>query len=599
MPKNTIRNIQAEDLYELQPPGGVRLSPDGELMVLSLPRVERKSEKKFANLWIAAASPAATGDTPRQFTFGDQRDTAPQWSPDGSWIAFLSNRGDPEKPPQLYRIPLAGGEARRLAELPGEIGDFAWSPDGKRIACTLRKFDPDRLERMNDEQKKKLGVVERRYERLFYKLDGYGYLPHERWHLWIVDVASGKARQVSDHAVFDEQQPAWSPDGKLLAFVSNRAPDPDAAPEMAQVWVMPAGGGEMRCVSGPALDCARPSFAPDGRRIAWYGSAGVEWYRNNDVWTGTLDGSQTPCNLTAAYDLHAAAGAISDINQPESQPPAWSPDGQRLYFAVSRHGSAPLVSVAADGSDLRSELDGAGTLNSYSFDRRHTRLGCCYVTLDEPGQAYVKDLPSGELRSVTTFNRALLKHVDLGQVTCHWIQGPDGNHLQGWILTPPGFDPAQRYPSVLQIHGGPLTQYGYAFMHEFYYLAAQGFVVSFCNPRGGRGYGEQHGAAIWGAWGTVDYADLMAWADYVASQPYIDPQRMGVCGGSYGGYMTAWIIGHTTRFKAAVAMRCVSNFVSMWGSSDMNWSFQQAVEAGAPFEDLHKHWDRSPMKYIG
>jgi len=224
-----------------------------------------------------------------------------------------------------------------------------------------------------------------------------------------------------------------------------------------------------------------------------------------------------------------------------------------------------------------------------------------YGKLDDPAQHHVRQLAGGQKtdRSLTRFNRDLLDGIDLGQVEETWIKGPDGNDLQGWIIKPPGFDPAKKYPSILEIHGGPLTQYGNFFFHEFYFLASQGYVVHFTNPRGGRGYGEAHAAAIWGRWGSVDYDDLMAWTDHVASQPYIDLARMGVTGGSYGGYMTVWIIGHTQRFKAAAAGRCVSNFVSMWGSSDSNWTFQQVVNDKAPFEDLPAYWDRSPIKYIG
>jgi dipeptidyl aminopeptidase/acylaminoacyl peptidase len=287
------------------------------------------------------------------------------------------------------------------------------------------------------------------------------------------------------------------------------------------------------------------------------------------------------------------------MSQPEMLPPTWTPDGQRLLYPVSLHGSAHLVSVSVNGDDLRTEIGAEQGLNAVTFSRDFTRAAYITATMQDPGQVMAQDWPGGAPRQLTHFNRDWLDQIDLGAMETHWIKGPDGNDLQGWILKPPGFDPAKKYPSILEIHGGPLTQYGFAFMHEFYYLAAQGFVVTFCNPRGGRGYGEQHAGAIWGCWGTKDYDDLMAWSDFVASQPYIDPDKMGVCGGSYGGYMTVWIIGHTPRFKAAVPMRCVSNFVSMWGSSDFNWVFQYTLEAGAPFQDLNKFWERSPIAYIG
>ncbi len=596
MPKSQKHRIVAEDLYRLQLLSSVRLSPDGRHAICSIQRVERKTEKKFANLWLVDVASGAA----RPFTYGDQKDVEPRWSPDGSQIAFLSNRGDADKPPQPYLIPFQGGEARPLATLPGEVGALEWSPDGKRLALSVRKFDPDQIERQNDEQKKKLGVIERHYDRLFYKYDGYGYLPHERWHIWTLDVQSGKTRQLTNHAVYDEQQPAWSPDGKWIALTSNRSADPDGTLDAEEIYLLPAGGGELRQLTAGGYGKSQPSFSPDGRWVAYYAQAQPnQGYRNTGIWLAPVDGSAPARNLLDGRDLHASAWTISDMTQPEQMPPTWSLDGRRVYFPVTQHGCSRLMSVQVDGGDLRAEIDGQGVVGSFSFDRAQTRLAYFYATLSDPGQVWVKDHPAGQPRRLTAFNRDWLDEIDLGTVEPHWIKGPDGNDLQGWIIKPPNFDPGQKYPSVLEIHGGPLTQYGFYFMHEFYYLAAQGFVVSFSNPRGGRGYGEAHAGAIWGQWGGVDYADLMAWADFVSSQPFIDPARMGVGGGSYGGYMTLWIIGHTQRFRAAVAMRVVSNFVSMWGSSDVNWSFQQELEAGAPFEDLQKYWEQSPIAYIG
>lgn len=193
----------------------------------------------------------------------------------------------------------------------------------------------------------------------------------------------------------------------------------------------------------------------------------------------------------------------------------------------------------------------------------------------------------------------MLQSLDLGEIEEVWFKGASGNDLQGWIFKPPDFDESKRYPSILEIHGGPRVQYGNFFMHEFYYLAAQGYIVYFCNPRGGRGYGEEHAKSIWNNWGTADYDDLMAWTNYVEKKPYIDKERMGVTGGSYGGYMTDWIIGHTDRFKAAVTQRSVSNLISMYGSSDFNWAFESEFGKESPWENMENYWRQSPIKYIG
>ena len=596
MPIRKKRKITPEDLYRFQLISDVRISPDGKHVVYTVQRVDRKTEKKYSNLWVVSTEKGEA----RQFTYGDQNDNHPRWSPDGSQIAFLSNRGDKEKPTQIFMMPVYGGEAHRLTQIEGEINEFAWSPDGKRLVCTVRKTDPEVLEREKDEQKKKLGVVNRHYDRVFYKLDGYGYLPKERSHIWTVDVRTGRGKQLTDHPTYDEQGPAWSPDGRWIAFTSNRSKDPDFNLDAIDLLVMSATGGELRTIPTPMGEKSMPSFSPDGRWIAYYGIEGEgQWYKNNSLWIVPFDGSSPPTNLTEKYDIHASPWTINDLGQPELMPPTWSKDSRSLYFPVTLHGSSILKSITPDGKNLQTVIGEEGVIGSFSFDKDQQRMAYFYGTMSDPCQVLIQERVTMKSRQLTRINQDLLNQIDMGEIETCWIIGPAGNDLQGWILKPPDFNPKVKYPSILEIHGGPLTQYGYFFMHEFYFLAAQGYVVHFCNPRGGRGYGEAHAKAIWGDWGNVDYADLMAWTDFLAQKHYIDTQRMGVTGGSYGGYMTVWIIGHTDRFKAAVTQRCVSNLTSMWGSSDYNWTFQKELEAGPPFTDLQKHWDMSPIKYIG
>jgi dipeptidyl aminopeptidase/acylaminoacyl peptidase len=596
MATRKLRKIIAEDLYQFNTVPEARIAPDGQNVVYTVQRVDRKTEKKYTNLWVA---PTKEG-VPHQFTTGDQRDGNGRFSPDGKLIAFLSDRSDKEKPAQIHLIAFAGGEASKLTQIEGEIGDINWSPDGKQILCTVLKKDADVLEREKDEQKKKLGVVARHYERLFYKLDGYGYLPHERKHIWTVDTRTGRAKQLTDDAVYDENYPSWSPDGKWIAFTSNRSATPDLTPERADLFVLPKEGGKFRKIEAPIGDKYLPAFSPDGSLIAYIGVEGEGLsYKNAGLWVVPADGSKPARNLTEKHDVHVDSSTINDMGSPETMPPIWSKDGKRLYFQTVLHGSTKLASISVDGDDLRDEIGEGGVVGSYSFDRAQEKLAYIYGRMDDPVQIFIRDKVSGKERQITQLNRRLLDRIDLGQVEEVWFKGPAGNDLQGWILKPPGFDPKKKYPSIMEIHGGPLTQYGKFFMHEFYYLAAHGYVVYFSNPRGGRGYGEEHAKGIYRDWGNVDYADLMAWGDYMEKKPYIDPKRMGVTGGSYGGYMTVWIIGHTQRFKAAVTQRCVSNFVSMWGSSDFNWTFQMELANKPPFEDLQNFWTHSPIAYIG
>jgi dipeptidyl aminopeptidase/acylaminoacyl peptidase len=393
--------------------------------------------------------------------------------------------------------------------------------------------------------------------------------------------------------------PSYSPDGKWVVFASNRSEDPDMNRDAWDVLVMPALGGEFRTIPTPMGNKSLPVFSPDGKWIAYYGTEGEkEWYRNQGLWIVPADGSHQAVNLTKKYDIHVSSSTISDFAQPEMMPPVWSTDGQRLYFQVARHGSTSLMSVDREGDDLKTHAGEGAVVSSFDLDRDQKRLMVLLATMTDPSQVYVEELPSG-LKPFTRVNQDFFKKIDLGEMEEHWIKGPGGSKIHGWILKPPGFDPSKKYPSILEIHGGPLTQYGSSFMHEFYFLAARGFVVHFSNPRGGQGYGEKHAKSIWGGWGGADYDDLMAWTDFVEKQPYIDPERMGVTGGSYGGYMTVWIIGHTDRFKAALTQRCVSNLVSLWGSSDMNWAFQELLNDKPPYEDLQKYWKHSPIAYIG
>ncbi len=593
------RTITAEDLYNFEIINGCEISADGKHVVFSVQRVDKKTEKKYSSIWIVSSR----GGGLKQFTYGDWVDSTPKWSPDGTQIAFLSNRKD-EKQSQLHIIPFDGGESRPLTDMKGNFGYFEWSPDSKSLVAEFTKKDKEELEREEDEQKKKLGLVDRRITRIFYKRNGLGFLAKERQHLWTIDVKSAKATQLTDSEVYDEWEPHWSPDGTEILFLSNRTEDPDLDPEVIDLFIIALENGDFRKIDSPLGEKFGASFSPDGKWIAYFGREGRgQWWKQNRVWVVPTDASTPARNLTGKYDFNIAGWTINDLNQIPIVPATWSNDGTLIYFHVARHGNTLLkaVSFANEESSVTDVIDDDGVVGEYKFDRNQDNLAFFHADMKSFGQIWVKNLRTGSLRKVTHFNENLLRNIDLGSPEEVWFQGTSGNDLQGWILKPPEFDAAKAYPSILEIHGGPIVQYGNLFMHEFYYLAAQGYVVFFCNPRGGDGYGEEHAKAIDNNWGSVDYEDVIAWTYYLAQQPYIDPHRMGVTGGSYGGFMTNWIIGHTDRFRAAITQRSVCNQISMWGSSDYNWLFQMELGEKPPWEDeesVQNYWRQSPIKYI-
>jgi dipeptidyl aminopeptidase/acylaminoacyl peptidase len=568
-----------EDVYELTGAADPRLHPDGKLVAFVVWRIDKETAEYRSAIWVAAADGSSA---PRQFTSGEKRDSSPRWSPDGSQLAFTSSRGE-GKTSQLYVITAEGGEARKLTDLKEDPSDLAWSPDGSRIAFCARVRDPAYEE--EDEKKRR----SRRFTRLNYKLDNVGWTGDRRQHVFVVPVDGSEEPKQLTEGDFEDSAPSWSPEGRRIAFVSARSEFWDL--ELASdVFVVDADGGEPRQLTESDGGCDAPVWSPDGSQIAFLYTPGtLDWPHHGQVALVSADGGGQRL-LTESLDRTCAP-------YPPIREPIW--DGGRILFGVEDWGNVHVHAVPADGSGPPEPiLQGERVING--FDLRNGTLLHTQTTPTAPAELY-----AGE-RRLTEVGKAFAESRELAEPERFAALSEDGTEVNAWIVRPPGFEAGKRYPALLNIHGGPFSQYTTAFFDEFQVYAAAGYVVLYSNPRGSSGYTEEWGRAIRGpsngqgpGWGTVDYQDLTAVVDTALQRfDFIDPDRLGILGGSYGGFMTTWIVGHTDRFKAAVSERAVNNLVSAYGSSDLFWAF--AGQFGSYlYEDFDAWVDRSPSRYAG
>ncbi|HET9232968.1 MAG TPA: S9 family peptidase, partial [Candidatus Eisenbacteria bacterium] len=555
--------LSAEDLFSIAFVGDPQLSPDGKHVAYCVKHGRLEENKYVINLHLVASG----GGEPRQLTYGDQNDTLPRWSPDGRTLAFVSNRHD--KKDQVHLLPADGGEARRLTDVDGCISDLAWSPDGDRLVFVMRPLSEEQRGRRDAEKK---GELAKRpafqvHTNIHYKEDGLGFLFDTHAHLHLVDVASGETRQLTDGNT-EDMQPVFSPDGKTIAFASNRLDNPQRNLDNIDICTVPVNGGSVRRVTpqyGPNL---APSFSPDGKLIAYAGTLcetkGEAFWRDLDLWVVPVSGGE-PKNLTPDLDRTYGDLCIADAHDVANayEPPIWSADGKHLTFLISDAGSVIACRVPVEGGKLERLTSPGREIAGMTADARRGRFAFMMSDHTHPGEVAVLDpAEGGTPQWITHHNRDLLESRWIGNPEEVWIPTDPGVKVQGWILKPPTFEKGKRYPAILEIHGGPHMQYANTFFHEMQYLAGKGYVVMWTNPRGSQGYGEAHTSVIVKNWGGPDYVDVMAAADYLIEQGYIDPARFGVTGGSYGGYMTNWIVGHTDRFKAAATQRSVVNLYS-------------------------------------
>ena len=623
----TKRPITIEDLAAIKLISDPQISPDGTRVAYVVTVMDTEEDAYRSQVWVVPAG----GGEPLRYT-GGRNDSSPRWSPDGGKLVFVSRRGDGTKQgeqkakPQLWLLDTGGGEARQLTKVKDGASDPVWSPDGVRIAFLARVGGKDDEEEEGegdgreqadgqdgkDKQQKKSDV--KHITKIRYKADGiHRLLIDEGYkHLFVVEVGDDydeeprEARQLTD-GEWDDGTPAWSPDGRTLAFSSNRTPDRDFN-NFADLWTVPVEGEgipeprKLTETKGPSFT---PAYSPDGRTIAYLGHTNPEPYRryaNLNLWLVPADGSAAPRNLTLDHDRSLVGGVGSDMRAGTPvQYPLWTPDGTGVYTLQSDRGTVQICRVdIASGAVSRVAGGDRGVMNvSQSADGR--TLAFTATDLLTPGDLYLRDVSGSDgadERRLTGLNDELLGGLDLSAPEHIVYQGADGWEIDGWLMKPVGFEEGRRYPLVLEIHGGPASQYGYAFFHEFQLLAANGYGVLFTNPRGSTGKGGDFVVANRSRWGEEDYLDIMAGVDAALARGWVDPERLGVGGGSFGGFMTNWVVGHNDRFRAAVTMRCVSNLLSFFGTSDIGFTFLEMQFETEPWDDVQKLLKYSPISYV-
>ncbi|HXH68110.1 MAG TPA: S9 family peptidase [Candidatus Limnocylindrales bacterium] len=578
------RPITVDDLFNVKEAHEARINPDGQAIAFTVHSTSLKEDKPESRIWMV---PAVGGEA-IPLTAGGVESSHPRWSPDGKYLAFLSTRknaeGDDEKT-QVYVLNRLGGEAQRLTDTAQDVEEFEWAPSGKQLVLILRDPTPEEAEAAAAKSRDAEGSQKKKskaqppwvLDRLQFKSDTIGYIDRRRTHLYVFNLADKSQRQVSS-GDYDDAQPAWSPDGKSLAFSSNRTkPEPDATYN-SDIWVVAADntnqGAHPAQVTNFPGQKDHPAWSPDGKWLTYSASSDLKlfYYATKHVALSSATGGDARI-LTKALDRMATE-------------PQFAPDGKSIYFLADDDGTQTVAQVNLADEIVTRAIGGRLNVDGYSLSKDGT-LAATISTTDRPYEVFT--IPGGKLTRLTHLNDDWLAQHKVVKGEYVSFKSKDGTVVHGYLYKPVDYRPGKKVPTILRPHGGPVEEYEDEFFDLAQLFAANGYAVLLPNPRGSTGYGQEFCKAIYADWGNKDFQDDMAFVDYALAQGLADPDKLGVGGWSYGGISTDFIIGQTNRFKAAITGAGAANFTSMWGHDQ--YQREYVIELGYPWEN-QVLWDR-------
>ncbi len=569
------RAVRPDDYNHVATVADPHFSPDGKRVAYVVTTTNTRLNRRESAIWIAPAD----GTTPaRQFT-SDASSSSPRWSPDGKTIAFLSARStepggsSPSPKPQVYVLRLDGGESRRVGTLPDGVSAFEWSPNGKQLACVSRAALP-----ATGAPGEKSDFKDYRSSPI--KLNGAGYFDNRRTHIYVMDAATGETRAVTSDPRRNDTEPRWSPAGASIAYVSSDIED--SLVESMDVFTVPSAGGAPVRVSELRVDVKQPRWSPDGTRISYI--AAVTAAGTPRIWIAPADGKGKSAPASPEFSL--------PLGEYE-----WEANGAAMDAGAGVAGEHQIFRIEPATGKFAPLTSGPYAFVGFDSAEHDERTIFVRDDATHPSELFAGDQHFGNARRLTNHNDALLAGIEFLPVEKITFKSVDGVPIDGFFIKPYGWQAGKTYPMIVNIHGGPNGMYGVAWTDEFQIYAANGYAVLSTNPRGSSGYGEKFQRMVDRDWGGKPYQDILNGVDaIIARYPWIDRNRLGVRGISYGGFMTNWIVGHTRLFKAACALSSISDFISLEGDRDAYYGHARDF-GGDFFQNFDFYWKLSPLHY--